>query len=297
MGLEFDVLYYLMNSVIVAEMVYTYCRVLDMRSNAVFIAIVFASMNLTYLLQLLEWSSMARFFLLTIPTYVAFPIAFARDPLGKRLLWAIMVPAVFEVTDAMGSLSYYLFTGAQTTYTSAAANTSATHMTYMVLLFVSSMMNIGIIAVHDRVGTKVGDVRESSVLPIVALLLWFHILPVIASAIWSLSKTTDVFPSPDITLYCIALFDGVLSFVILHFVLTETKAQHMQADAAALVRQTKHMRAEILSSAKQSVALRRLRHDLAAQVDIILNLQQSGDEDGAMERLRALQNQAKDIAR
>ena len=297
MELEFDVLYYFVNIVVALEMTYAYCRVLHLRSNALFAFIQVAGTNLSFLLLHLQWPSVERFFLISIPMYVIFPIALARDPWGKRLLWTMVVPMVFVITDAAGTLCYYMLTGALIYDTITDANAPAVLMTYVVLMFVAGISSIGVAAIHDRIKSKVGGAGGLPAIPIVALLFWSHVLTVIAYAGWAAYGKIDVFPSPAFVIPSIAVLDVALSFAALLFVQTETRARRMQADAAAQVRQTKHMRNEILVSTQQSVALKRLRHDLATQMHAIPAMQQNGQEGMALERLNALQHQAQEITR
>ena len=77
----------------------------------------------------------------------------------------------------------------------------------------------------------------------------------------------------------------------------DATAMRIITDQTASARQARHVVRSIEASVKASISMRFLRHDLANQRDLVLELAKSGHQEEASRYLKALHAQAHKLAR
>ena len=287
------VLQLVVNNASALELAYLLTHVLQMRSNRAYVITLLAGTNLTLVLHYLGVPSIVRLLLVTIPFYYLLPIAWSKGPINRRIIWATLSLTCLLVGEVTGALTYNALTGSLYYQAVTASTIPLIALTYTVSFISIGIIALLFVALHNRI-----DLGESpvSMVPIALLLIWSFVFFARLIVRWSELQSVNAFSSSSAAMLICALLDIFIAFYSLSLAQAEAEASRKQAEAAALMRQTKHIRAEILTSSKHSAELKELRHELATQVGIISSLQERGDLDEVGKRLDVLLDQAQQIA-
>lgn len=284
---EFVIIQYLMNVLCNLELAYGYCRLLRIRSNAVLALELVANMSLSYVLMMMGVPSAARFLLVSIPMYIVWPFVLSQGPLSWRALWITALFMCIAVSDISAAMTYFLLSGSPTYEVVTTQNAPLILITDEVLLLVTAALCMLLITLHDRLDLEsYKSYMGLSAVPYALLPLWmitFSIFLFTSYQVWGYSMDGSVLPTVAV-LISVAID---VATVVVFFKLSQSEAREarLQTNAAATVRQTKHIRTEILASTRRSMELRRLRHDLAKHVSGV-----------SSEELATLEEQAARIA-
>ena len=259
MAEELLAFHFVVSLVISLEYAYAYCKVLRPKSNIRLVFVQLLATVLNYTLHVVGIDDIIRILAITLPAFVVFPIAIATGPLFRRILWIAIMPVFQFLGELTGSLTYYLLTGSMYYTAVTASNIVTIQFTYAVVVLASGLSSLLAISLHDHVDLEGSTVSTA---PIAGLLVWSFVLVTFLMVRTFQISDAAVFPPPVTLILATAVIYVVLVLAMLSFMQVEAQAARTRADSAALVRQTKHMRAEILTSTQRLVALRRLRHDL-----------------------------------
>ena len=225
-------------------------------------------------------------------TAVILPVAMSRGPIRTRVTRTLLLSAVTMCTEFAAAGTYGLLTGS-TPHPSVSDEYQLIpfFMSYMVAILFNALATEGVIALCRR---ENADMDPSLRFPMFALILGTHFAGGAMSIRMYLSHTYR--SSVLIGVFVTDLLTLAVALVALDLTQRELLASQRAADQAALIRQSRHLKSEVLNIASSSVATRRLRHDLANQVDVIDELLEEGRMGAAEQYLSELQRRAQALA-
>ena len=287
-------LQFFMNNLFALELVYCMSHILQLRSNRLCALVLLAGTNLTIVLHYAGVSAIVRLIVITLPTYYLFPVAWSKGPLNRRLLLAALPPVGFLIGEVAGSLTYSFLADTFRYDTVATSNSSFIVLAYSIVFLAIGVYNVLLLTLNSRIDLSSIPIPT---LPFALLLMWSFVFCGCIAAVWEDVQSIEVFPPPSAMVLVSTLLYVFISFGALSIAREESRISRKKADAMALVRQTKHMREEILYATHRSVDLKRLRHELAAQIGVIPSLVEEGRTREAESRLTTLASQAERITK
>ena len=286
MASEYYVVYLLVNAFVEVILCYAYCRLLDMRSNKVFVAVSLAGLVVGYNLMYTGAPSILRILTVTLPIGIIFPIVWSKGKLGERILWMTLLIVVVGVGEITGTIYFQVQTGLVHFNTITPENARYVLSTYVIILLVTLHGLVALIYIHDHRPHTVEDLSTGMFL---VLLIWSVVLYLFVLNRWgSYDAYSSSFTPPAIAIIG-CLVNAMLALIAVSVSHAEAVTRRDRTDATVLTRQIKHVRAEILEASKRTTMLRKLRHDLANQIDVVLHLARQGHPKEADQHLANLQ--------
>lgn len=267
------------------------CSVLHMRDDRIYAA---AIMGLaTYDAVLREIGTLET--LRVIPGALfafLFPIFYATDPLRSRIARSALINFSFIIPEVVGSAIYALVShGAIHPQEINAQTIASVLLVYALIIPLDALtLEVGIRFCKRNEQDGEGSFSLPILMLLSASLLLFYLVYNRIFTMNSLSSTASLL----ITLF--ALSNVVISFLMHSMATSDARAQRAAAERAASMRQIKHLRSQVETTTRRSVFVRRLRHDLANQVEVVHELAAEGCSTDADRYLETLQEQARELA-
>lgn len=270
--------------------VWTFSRVLVMRSNRIFFLSSLACILAHQLLMELQ-SPPALCMLFGMATFgFGLPIMLSEGSVGVRVIRTTLVNLAAVMGEYAGRVLHVLLTGSSFAEGTSDDQIPAVLATYALVGVIAAILMHIIIVVCERTDYH----RDYTIdLPVLFLMLWSSALYgyldlvchdlVIASIPYAL------------TLFLCCALTLILGIATLSLAHDEARMRRIAANNAASVRQVRHMHAEIESAAQRSLKLRELRHDMANQIEVVLELARKGNSAEADRYLASLQIRAAEL--
>lgn len=268
------------------------CKVLDMRSNTIFAASIIALMMASIFNGPFEVLNVIRLLVIGPLSTFVLPVAMSRGPMQTRITRTLLLATATMCTEFAAAGTYGLLTGSKAFPTEA--DTSALvpfTLTYMTCVLFSFIAMEGVIAFCRRDDEGL-DISLRT--PLLALVIFTYFTGEAVST--RMHAMQNYMTLALVGVFVIDLLTLAIALVTFDLARRELLARRRAADQAALVRQARHLKSEVLSIASSSAATRRLRHDLANQVDVIDELLGEGRMGAAEQYLSELQRRAQALA-
>ena len=271
--------------------VYAFCHLLDMRSNRVFAFVSMLGMVASLVLDELGLPVIVRILLAGPLLILGFPILYSRGPLRARVTRAFVIITCVILTEYIGNFIQSAFIGLNTIPDLHGTDIADISLLYAIMLpIVIILLQTVIIAFNSA-----DQYRDTTFgLPIVALLFWTYIITLLASFHFTVEGLGNTSLPLVLLLYTLLAFAIGLATLELT---RKTAQSHREAtNLEAAIQHDEHVREEIESLVNRSMEVRRLRHDLANQMNVVCELAEKDHADEAIVYLNRLQERAHYIA-
>ena len=279
---------------LVVELIFTraMCMVLDMRSYPLYIALHLGCFCLSYYLSFSGTPQVVRILFINISTNFVLPIALSRGRLRSRLARMAAVNLGTLILEAVGDL-LYIFVNPESRITEvslAGGNNGAICLIYCALIPIAALAEEAVILVCRRAEDSTDTEVE---LPgiLMMTLSFLSYIPLIIRADLTLDSRMGIY----IVATTYAVVSLVASLALIAVAREDAKAARLAANRAAIARQERHVRGEVVASVRRTVGMSRLRHDLANQVEVVERLAAQGRYADADHYLELLQAQAREL--
>ncbi len=285
--MAFEIVRLSFNVVLQGIFIATLCKILVMRSNAVFAVTCMALMVVSIMAQALDIPDLPRVLLLAPLTCVVLPIALSYGQFSSRVVRTLLANATMAFGEAFMANTYMLVTGTSLTTSTAEIDMNGVIVAYTLGVLTQGIINTALVYMAKRHDHHHGSLP---VLPIIAFLFSSYLL-----VLWlqtQVSLSTHFNPWANVISLVYAVLSLVLGMAALMIAQRGARIGRESANRAASVRQERHLRAGIADSTRRMVAVRHLRHDLANQLEVIEELARHGRRDEADAHLAILQEHA-----
>ena len=262
-----------------------------MKSAALFSASIMALMTMSLCAGPFELPDAVRLLVISPLSAFVLPIAMSKGPLHTRITRTILVAAVTMSGEFAAAGTYGLLTGSTTYPTEGDIILAPFAISYLsfILFNVIALEGVTVLCRRDD-----RDVDASLRLPILILVMGTYFASgVLAIRIYESHAPTGL---ALVNIFVVDLLTLAVSIVALDLTQRELQGERLEANRAAIARQSRHLKSEVLNIASASVTIRRLRHDIANQVDVIDELLDEGHNDTARQYLSDLQDRAQALA-
>lgn len=228
--------------------------------------------------------------ILGMATVFVFPISLSRGPLVTRIARLCIVNMSTIPIEILGNVLYSFLGGTvPVVYTNIAHGSVPMIMTYCVLIPISVLVLNTIVMFLRRQDKSVSIAMNVTIL---ALLMTSHLCMALLAYRFSIGYDFMFYAAIAVRVMLI-----LAACMLLYIAAQRDFARQRQdADKAAVARQAKHLRGELDAITRRALAMQRLRHDIANQVDVVDELMSSAYYQEADAYLIALQNQADALA-
>ena len=271
-----------------ALLIRAYVRVLHIEHWGWFAACEIAADGLLIVLRAVLFPRAPLLLAFAQMLYYLLPFLFSKGNLLKRAFSiAALVVALF-VGDISASLLYtHLVDGPIPNQITDFGDPTAVIFAYCVSLCVAASALELVIVLHNKLEKNDDEVLYAPIIafPLGAVFLLTYVYSGIGTrGGMQMSSIGLVFAQCVLAL--------AIALVLQAIAQRDFENQRAMADEVAAARQGKHLRATVASTARSSAGVRRLRHDLANQVDVGRELAAAGRTQEADRYLAALQEQA-----
>ena len=266
------------------------CSILDLRSNRVYAVCHMLNVVANLAAHTLGIPEFFRAFVLNPSTSIIMPIAYSRGPLRSRISRTLTL-CFSSVVAEIPSILTFMMLGHGAYYSQIdASNASDIALVYCITLLSASIAYETVILLCQRIDQRHEAEFET---PVLAFLFVCFFLANFMVVRLTSQEHTSVLTYLSVGVALIAsLAYGFLSLALTQ---RDVLAKRDLANNTARLRQEKHVIAQIVEVSRRNDDMRRLRHDLANQLDIVSELVAKGHTAQADQYLGALQEQASRI--
>ncbi len=268
-----------------------FCKVLDMRSYTLYVGLYIFSYCLSFYLLSAGVPRIMNTLFINPLTNIVLPIALSRGPFRTRIIRVGIINLGGVLAETTGSLIYMIIGGRMYPEAFNQETFAGVATVYTLLLLIFSIVYEAIISICLRVDRQL-DARIERPILVLMFASFLFVLGVImrfdAMAATSFAASLITFL---LSVATAAIVVGIIAIV------REEAGEHRQAiHDLALARQVKHAQAEATASVRRAANLRKLRHDMANQIDVVRELANEGRLEDADRYLVALQVAAHEFA-
>ena len=271
-------------------MIHTFCELLEMRSKRVFALVSMLGMVACLSLEEFGLPPVVRVILAGPVLIIGFPILYSRGPLPVRASRAVIVNTGVILTEFVGNFIQGAFLGVDMPTSPRDTNVAGIALTYAIMLPLVAITFQSIIAFFKRTD-RYHDATFDP--PIIALLIWTYMLTVAAS--FRLTVADIQHGSLPFVMLVYTVLAIIIAFATLELVRRSVQSHREATTREAALTQDERVRDEIESLVRRSTETRRLRHDLANQMDIVCELAEKGHIEEALAYVDRLQKRARHI--
>lgn len=273
------------------------CTLLDMRSNTVYAAIYVVNTFINLFLVKNSFYDGFRIFILNALVGLVIPICYSTGPLRVRLTRMGLIQICNAIGEIACTFTYLLIAG---------KDMRVTDFSTIDPLTASIIYVVGIATMHVSyemaiLTCKRNDSRyETSLHTGMGLSLILFNLGTYFLFAYILYRAQIRFIDRNalsfafVFLVCIVL-SFLLASIVFSVVSSDAQLARDNANRVGESRQVKHVKDEIAASKARSLTVRRLRHDLANQIDVVAELTREGKVVEADHYLALLQEQAQNL--
>lgn len=294
-----DLIRFAASFVIAYLMVRATSKMLDLRSNAVYAAIYLLNTFLN--LSLINNNAFDSFRALVLNVFVGFvfPVWYSTGPLKVRLIRMSLIGICNVFCEVVFTITYLFLAGEGARVDDfSAMNPIAALAVYVVgIPIMYFVFELAILACkkHDSAYETSLDANlgSSSVL--------FNLEGYLFSVLTLCRMGWRMIDNRSLSMAVVFLTCIGLSFLLANLVFSvasyDAQLSRDRTNRMAGLRQTRHVKTEVTASMARSINVRRLRHDLANQIDIVTELVHEGNVTEADRYLAQLQAQAQSLTR
>ena len=267
--------------------IWTMSQIMNMRSQRLFLVSSILGSVVCQALFILRAPDVLPLIIGLITYGFGFPLCMSTGPMHTRVLRTILVNVAAMTCESGGRTLYVLLTGTGFPRSMDGMPIPSMLATFALTGILDGLLCAAIIAVcqwtdHDR--------NYPIDIPIVVLLFWSCFI-CLQFFLWC---SDSIFSSLGLTVtqfvYCmLAVVLALCTMILAH---TDARASRRKANELASKEQISRMRVELAESARRSLELRRLRHDMANQVAVVDELVKHGRMTDADAYLAQLQQRA-----
>ncbi len=264
------------------------CKVLDMRSNRLYVVVRLSLYCIAFSFKYLPSMPMIMELVTSITTNVIIPFVMSRGRVLSRLTRITLVNVGGIVTEFVGASTYHFISGGEFFPSEINQETIlAVVMVYSLLALVAGIMLELVITLCARIDRERDTMLEP---PVIFLSLFMFIgLDVLLVRLNQAGRYGLMGPFLCLLCCLCTLGAGMGLLVVAH---RDAEAARIMADRAAMARQERHVRSVVEASVQRVTEMSRLRHDLANQVEVVERLVERGRYTDADHYLELLQLQA-----
>ncbi len=290
--MSYDLLSIISNSYIQALIIYSSCKLLHLRSNIAFVLLSIAGTVAGLIMLELQVLPMVRTLVVAPLVCFALPIAFSTDSLAYRLSrCAILGTLMMTCAFVMGVLTLAFRMPIDADFI------EGDMLRTMILIHVVAALlsTIMVLVVVREFGASVAQRDEALEPSFVVLLVCSYVVCIFLS-----NQISDHGDNPlSIAAAAIDLLYCLLSLGLTSRALTtarvDARERRARTNRDAAVQQLQLVQDEVEALAQRSLMLRRLRHDLANQIDVVAELTANGSIREADMHLQTLQVYAHEL--
>ena len=216
------------------------CKVLEMKSAALFSISIMALMTMSLYVGLFEFPDAVRLLIISPLTVFVLPIAMSKGPLHTRITRTILVAAVTIGGEFAAAGTYGFLTGSTTYPTEGDVILAPFTISYLSFILFNVIALEGVIALCRRDDR---DVDASLRIPILTLIIGTYF------ASEALASRIYVSHTPAglalVSVFIIDLLTLAIAVMALDLTQKELQGERLAADRAAMTRQSKHLKSEI----------------------------------------------------
>ena len=220
---------------------------------------------------------------------IAAPIVLSQGPLRVRTARVLVINLTSLFSEVVCTICYLTLEGELVYRTVTASNFPNIISTYMTGTFVHVLLT-ELVILRLRDADPSWEMRLE--LPILGFVVGSYFFLAVGIYRYGISESDN--PFILLLILAIAALSIVLCFALHSVVKTETMIARDAARRAATIRQTRHVRRQIEESAMQVLRMRHLRHDLANQVGVVMELARADHIEEADHYLAELIERAQD---
>ena len=289
--MPFPIMGLIANIVVELLVIRASCRLLDIRHPFLYGTAIYALLLASFILSVTDIDNNPLRLLIGLSSMFVIPIAMSTKPMGSRILRSLLMLVGFAAGEFAAQLVFSLSTGlGNYPNTASQAPILSVAMGYIAAIYVTAITFELLIVVCNRSREQVSHAIE---LPIILLTACSHAVAFMLSTRVHYSNTNS--PLLAVATFASAICTLSISLSTLEIAQRDIAAARDDADRIAIARQTRHIRAELSHIARHSTRVRRLRHDLANQIQTIDELLERGQTEAAGLYLSQLQTRAKNI--
>ena len=265
-------------------------RTMHLRSNRIYLAIMFADFLIGTTLKELDILHTLNS-IIGFTAYFVVPVFLSSDKMITRIMQASSLYFVLLITDLFGGAFFTLIGGGTVIPDYLGADNISLVVTTYLVIFSLNVLIFGALIARSEHASKEDQppLEYPAVILIPASMALYHI---------SLSRSVDITNSgllpgnllPLVASCCISL---LTIYLILWTARRESETQRELAEHAIAARRVRHTRREVEGMTWRAEGMSSLRHDLANQVRDIARLAEAGETAEAGRRLSKLSGQAR----
>ena len=283
--MEVNAIVILGNTIVELIAIRATCKVLDMRSNALFAISILTLMGLSLTFRASGLPEGLRIAIVSPLSALVLPIALSKGSFRKRISRICLLTAAAPPAEYAATITYTLLSG-QTPYPSTGMEALASDyaLIYASCILTSAITYEAVIAFCTRADDR-------SLLPlnlsVIALSLeTYLIFGFVSIRIYDAQSRS---PLLAVAAFLCTVLSFVISISTLEVAQWDAKATKEHSSKVAIARQIYHVKREIVVTAHVSSSMRKLRHDLANQIGVVNELIDAGHVDVAEQFLLELQ--------
>lgn len=265
----------------------TMTRIVTMRSNALYYALSTARFVVSTTMRVMGFDDAFKVFGLLLVFLVT--LVCSAEPPRVSMARCALTQLVVAVTDLLAGVIWVNMTDGNLTPTVITAeNAAPVTFVYCVIFLASAILFELLVILLSYIDKKDDALIELPAIPLavssVTLYSTVHVR-------MYRNNLINVEAAIAMALFCIASM-GIL-MAIMFIAQSDARAIKTLGQQQAAARLSKHLGAQISGQASRASAARRLRHDMANQVDVVRELAQEGRVQEADRYLATLQEQAR----
>lgn len=277
----------ILNIVNQIAVIHATCKALKMRSTALFIVLSALGSGLGMFLQVIDTGTMIRSSVLGPLVTIVLPIACSQGPMRVRVTRTALILTAMFVT-AFTSATLLLSMGLNETDTEVPIAHASEYVLFSCL---TALVGAGAVeGTAYALGSPERNQDAALETPALILLFWTYVLSMLITNQLKTADQANLMTAVLGLLY--SILSLALSFATLSATRSAAQAQRNTTNRLMSDRQAERIRTEMESSIHASINVRRLRHDLANQIDVVSELAQSGRIEEADQYLTDLQTRA-----
>lgn len=269
-------------------------RILDMRSTRIYVISSMVCVAFSIVLAEIHAPDAVRILYGMATFGWGLPIGMSRGLLRNRIARTTLVNGGTMACEFVGTTVYQLMTGQPIPefgeFSTEASAAQILVIYTVIFLFSAFLFEVMIAAFNYSDGNR----DTAFQMPLLIALLWSCLLITILEY-WLRAVATYSLATSTATFLCsaFAILLGLLSIMLAR---NDARTRRKITNSIVSVRQIKHVRSEVEASARRSSDMRKLRHDIANQIDVVMELANSGKTEEADKYLETLQKLAHKVS-
>ena len=272
--------------------IYVSCKTLHMRSNVAFVLLSMAGTAAGIVMQELQILPMVRALLVAPLVCFVLPIALSTDSLPYRLGRCAILAMLMLVASFVTSVLFLAF---RAPIDAGVIEGELLYKTILIHIAAAAVNTIASFTIVREFGVSVAQRDEALEPSFIVLLFCSYVVCIFLSNQAAQHSSNPLCTAAAVMdLLCCLLSLGLTSWA-LKSARQDARERRAQANRDATTQQLQLVQDEVEALAQRSLMMRRLRHDLANQIDVVTELATSGNARESDLHLQALQAYAHEL--